>query len=696
MKKKFSVPALSLCLLLFPFSCISQIENIEEQIEKTVETMEVEQDYSDIVEDLTERIRKPLNLNAITQEKAEMLPYLTQAQRKGLLDYVNTYGELFSIYELASIPGFDSSLIRSLEPYITIAKVGHLPKFNPKNLLKFSHYDLLLRYEQTFPTSQGYLTDDSTRNANPEKFYPGSPQRYYFRLTYRWFDKVVIGFAGEKDPGEQFFKGAQSQGMDYYAAYLALNNLGILKNLVIGNYRITYGQGLTLGSGLSFGATPGFSVSTGLASGMKPSLSMSEEVYFRGIAATLKIRPFEGSGFISYHSRDATISQWDTLNDIMTEASSLVNTGYHRTPKEIRKKNVIWELVCGGNLNFNKSVNTHFGFKAGITGIYYQYNASLKHKVLPYNQFTFSGSENYNLGFDFQMRYRSLYIYGEVSRSANHAMAWLAGANYLPDPRVSITMIYRNYAQDHQNLFSNAFGQNSVNANERGIYLAINAALHTLVTLSAYGDLFTFPWLKNRTDAPTRGQEWGVMINWQTARYVRMNLRYYQKNISGNRTGTKDMVMHKLVCSMIRSIRFNLEWNPLPDIILKSRFEVKEVGEKEVPRTAGYLICQDLQVKPFRWPITATLRYAIFDIPCYDGRIYVYEPEVLYGYSVPSFEGKGMRICMVLKAGIGRHLDLWIRGGLTYFTDREVIGTDLDQTIGNTRSELTGQLLIRF
>jgi hypothetical protein len=69
---------------------------------------------------------------------------------------------------------------------------------------------------------------------------------------------------------------------------------------------------------------------------------------------------------------------------------------------------------------------------------------------------------------------------------------------------------------------------------------------------------------------------------------------------------------------------------------------------------------------------------------------------VLYGYSVPAYQGKGMRTCIVLKIKPARIVDLWVRGGLTYYTDRQEVGPGPDLTDGNVRCELTGQLLIRL
>jgi len=169
------------------------------------------------------------------------------------------------------------------------------------------------------------------------------------------------------------------------------------------------------------------------------------------------------------------------------------------------------------------------GFKAGITGLYVHYSALIVPRLYPYNQFGFTGNHNQNVGVDYQIRYRKLYLFGEVSRSLNAGMAWLTGATLTPDSRVCMTVIWRNYAPTYQNLYSNAFGQNSLNANEKGIYFAFNAAVHPKLSLSGYFDLFTFPWMKYRVDDPTAGNEVGTMLGWQASGNVTIGLRFYQK-----------------------------------------------------------------------------------------------------------------------------------------------------------------------
>ena len=65
----------------------------------------------------------------------------------------------------------------------------------------------------------------------------------------------------------------------------------------------------------------------------------------------------------------------------------------------------------------------------------------------------------------------------------------------------------------------------------------------------------------------------------------------------------------------------------------------------------GCLLSQDLSYKSPKQNITLSLLYALFDVDSYNERIYSYENDVQYSYSIPAYYGKGIR-SMIL-AGVG-------------------------------------------
>jgi hypothetical protein len=649
-----------------------------------------------LYEQMSDRSARPVNLNDADEDDIGKIPFLSPAQQKNLLEYTATYGELFSIYELQSIAGFDSTLIRKIEPYIVIKPKSNLPSFTPANLIRYGHQDLLLRYEQTFPKAAGYLFSDSLKMAKSGSFYPGGPQKYYFRYNYNWFDKIRVGIAGEKDPGEQMFRGAQSSGMDFYSGYVSISKIGFLENLTVGNFRAGFGQGLTFGSGLSLNSIPGFTSNPVSIGGVNPSLAMNEGAYLRGLAATVKISRLRVSGFVSYHPRDATVLKFDTAVGQTAEISSLIETGYHRTSLEIAKRNTLTELVAGGNANLTMAPSQKIGFRIGLTGVYARYSAGLARSDDLYKKFSFSGDHNLNAGLDFQMRYGKLYWFGEISRSMNSGMAWLSGITLAADQRVSLTLVFRDYQPQYQNLYSHAFGQQSMNCNEQGVYLSMNAAVNPKIKVSGFLDFFRIPWLKYRVDGPSQAMESGILLAWSLGRNVTLNFRYLHKKNRTNISDGEDQNLHKLADYQSRGYQLDINWTHDAKVSFKTRFDVKEVAEQQGKSNYGYLIYQDFRYNPNRLFSGIVTRFGLFDVPSYSTRIYAYEPEVLYGYSVPAYQGKGLRFCAVLKFKILKSAVFWVRGGITWYIDRTEVGSGLDMTDGNMRGEATAQIMFKW
>ena len=679
-----------LIILLFLSCSLPARTQVEETIERMAENAENEPDYAELQEQLIELSQHPVNLNSAGEEDLLKIPGISQTQVKNLLEYRNTYQEILTIYELMAVPGFDSLSVQKILPYIIIKPVSKSPRFSIKNLFRYSHHSLLIRYGQTFPSSQAYLGTDPETGLQMEPDYPGSPQHYYFRYVFSWSDKIQIGLSGEKDPGEQFFRGRQSSGMDYYAGYISLTNLGILKNLTIGTFRAGFGQGLTFSSGSSMGSVPGFPGNISYSGGVRGSTSVSESQYLRGLCATFKIKRMEITGFVSYHFLDGNIIQKDSITGKILAVSSIQETGYHRTPAEQEDQDALSELLCGGNINYTGKF-----YKLGISGYYSKWSAKLLPSVHPYNQFSFSGNESYALGFDYQFRFRYVYLSGELTRCQNGKIALLAGLNAEPDSRVRLSLIYRNYPSGFQNIHSNAFGQQSSNANESGIYAFIRVDLHPKLSVSAYADIYKFPWLRYRNDVPGHGFESGLLLNSPLTKTLNLSLRYFYSEGSIN-SSLETGNTHKVISTRRQNLRIQSDFILMPELNMKSRIEINFTSGEEQPGRSGFLFYQDFQYRPMKFPIGGAFRYAIFDIPTYAERIYTYEPEVLYGFSVPAFYGKGMRVCLLLNGKLSRNLRCWVKAGMTRYFDRNVMGSGADAINGAIKWDLSVQLMLHL
>lgn len=91
-------------------------------------------------------------------------------------------------------------------------------------------------------------------------------------------------------------------------------------------------------------------------------------------------------------------------------------------------------------------------------------------------------------------------------------------------------------------------------------------------------------------------------------------------------------------------------------------------------------------------PFSGILRLQYFETDGYNSRLYAYENDVLYSYSIPAFFDKGFRYYLNLNYDLTRKLTLWVRWAQTIFRDKKSIGSGLDEIEGNSRSELRLQV----
>jgi hypothetical protein len=67
---------------------------------------------------------EPLNLNMATKDQLQLFYFLTELQIENFIRYRNLLGNLISIYELQSVPGWDIQTIYKIRPFVTVESQG--------------------------------------------------------------------------------------------------------------------------------------------------------------------------------------------------------------------------------------------------------------------------------------------------------------------------------------------------------------------------------------------------------------------------------------------------------------------------------------------------------------------------------------------------------------------------------------------
>jgi hypothetical protein len=654
------------------------------------ERPEMENEYRLMMETMEERKLHPVNLNSATIGDLERIPILTSLQRKNLAVYLHDYGEVFSLYELLAVPGFDSSFIMKLSSYIDLLPSDKKLPLTIPNLSKYGRHEFVIQSREIFPASRGYLCGDTLSGAGGTRYYPGNPLAVQFRYSFSFSDRLMIGISGDKDAGENFFKGAQKKGMDYYSGYLCLGFRHYLKRLIIGNFRTGSGLGLTLSNGTAMGLYPSFITEFHQAGESSPSQSAMESSNLRGIAADLSAGRFSMTAFCSYRKRDANVLSADSISGKALTFSSFIETGYHRTNSELADKARVSETLKGGHLNFRGNF-----FSLGATAYAVSYDVLYEAKHVLYNKFAFTGQYNSATGIDFQAFYRFIRVAGEISRSWNGSIAWITYLNLSPDPRFDLFLLCRNYPAAYQNLFSSSFSQGSKCQDENGLFMCLSAALPFHFTLSAYADCYRFPWATFLVDYPSAGYETGLQLSYKASKAMTLLARYVRSSREAVVSGNGDMVQ-KTGISCQDDFRFQMNLQAGESLMLQSRVEIKKGLITGSGTHAGFLAFQDVSWKPVRYPLKLSLRFALFDCPFYDTRVSAYEPDVRYGYSMPSYYGNGISACSVIQYKVLKHCVVSCKGAIYEYNGKDIIGSGLDQIDSNWKLDLTVQLELRI
>ena len=278
---------------------------------------------------------------------------------------------------------------------------------------------------------------------------------------------MQYGITGDKDSGEQFFKGKQKSGFDFYSFHLFAAKIRSIQALAIGDFTINMGQGLIQWQSLGFKKSADVLGIKRQSSILKPYNSAGEFYFHRGAGVTIKKGKIETTAFGSVRKLSAHLLP-DTLNNEDVVSSFLVS-GYHRTASELRDRNNLSQYAFGGNITY-KANRWHIS----INDIHYYFSLPVQKRDEPYNLFAIQGKSWYNMSTDYSFTWRNIHFFGEGAIDKNFHSAFVNGLLMSVDSRVDLCFLQRVINRAYQAINGNAFTENSSPTNETGWYTGIS------------------------------------------------------------------------------------------------------------------------------------------------------------------------------------------------------------------------------
>ncbi|MDZ7717106.1 MAG: helix-hairpin-helix domain-containing protein [Balneolaceae bacterium] len=678
-----------LILLSFGFAVLVQAQDrdstrseVQEDLEDALESFDPENpnfNNERLTQYLQDLAANPININTATVDMLLRIPGVNLKVARGVVDYRKNVKPYESVNELTEVSGLGPVTLEKMRPYVTIGsglELGRALYTDYRYWTNDGNFEVFSRYQRTLQKQAGF------KRSPDDGGYLGSPFQYYQRFRYR-SDHLSVNITQQKDAGERL---GGPTDFDYNSWHIALENNGQLRQLVVGDYDLSFGQGLVLWDGASFGkGREVIGTINRNGRGVSAYSSAQETNGFRGVAATYGGK-LQLSGFYSYRKRTASVIAGDTIRAPQTD-------GFNRTQNDLEVHNNTRQELYGGHLRYELP----FGF-IGATGYKTVFNKYIDGGNSIADRYDFSGVYNSAFGIDYKFLVGPAVAFGEAARSQNGGYGFITGLETPVGTNTELTLAYRNYAKDFQSILGNGFGEVSGQPqNEKGIYLGLRHTLNDKITLSAYMDQYRFPAPRFGTSQSTQGYDWLALVEVDLNR----NLQFYvqgRSEIEDDEFEVTDefgRLQQRLGKAKRSTLRGQLQYWVNPKVRLRTRGEVVQSRQAGESTEYGYLFYQDVRFVPGpKWTIDS--RITMYSTESFDTRVYQFENDLLYVLSNEVLFGQGQRLYLLVNYEPLNFLEIWAKFGITIFEDEQVIGSGLNEINGNKRSDVGIQVRLLF
>jgi hypothetical protein len=619
------------------------INNLEQ-----TETIEGEMDLSDQMSSEWNVLQKKFNINDLSEDVALHILKMTDFQYYQLLKYIDLHGALLTIYELNGIEGFDYPDLLKWIPYLEVKPIKN-GKALFKNFFSFSEQQLLIREIRTIEDQEGY----SDEAQNP---YPGSPDHLTFKYSFKSNDWFQLAISGEKDAGETFFKGDNKKGFNFYSYHLQIKNVRLIRKLIMGDYRVHFGQGLIIGNGINMGGNSEIQI---IKSSLQGVSVMNETPLIKGISCEIGNHKIQGIVFGGYQM----------------VSDSVVGP------------------IFGGSVKWNTQL-----LRLGVHFVQVNHNNYVPVSEKWYQKGLFAGYSNQNFSLDHQVILGSTLFFGEWGFSMNGGYGFLQGIKIPIDPATKMQILFRKYSSGFQSILGNSYGKRSALNNETGILATLTTSISRKLDGSIYSDLYRSEWVQYLIDKPCDYIDMGTNLNYKISRDAQVELRYGYKSVYKNK---KNLYFNEIEYIHQHKLKLHLAWQPIDKIKLKTeviyRINISDSLQK-VQKTdlrKGFLISQDLQYSIEKPDLQIHCRIALFESDTYNERIYAYENDLQYCFTVNNYYDKGVRYYLIIRYKLGV---MTIQGRIsrTVYQNKQTVGSGNDQINQNHKTEVKIQTIFNF
>ncbi len=632
---QLSLVVINLCFVFFcvPLFCYSQDwDDVLMLVENNVDDEYSEDDYSF----LEELYANKINLNDLTDEDCSAFIFLSEFEKASLLYYVQHNRPLFSLYELQYVLGLPIEKAKLLSLFCVVAPVSEQKSID----------ELIFQGNHAFAINTSCVNIHSSDYKETNN-YIGGPCKEILRYRFDSFNSLLWGITLKKDMGESL---SLKNGFDSQSMYMQVKNRGRLSNLVVGDYRVSIGQGLALSQGVFPGSSMEQSGGQSSAVIAKHS-STSEFCHSRGVAATVGLGNINITSFVSVRKLDGK------TKDDVDFPFSISQTGYHRTLSEIDAKQRVDYMLYGVHSQFVAS-------RFRIAGAFVQQSfgcdsvqAVVRNVSVSYNYF-----------------HRHVRMYGELALDKSFRVATIHGMQYAVSDEVLVSNSVRYFQPNYISFMSASVGRQSSVGNELGWSSNLRFVMNEHTSLYVANDLFYFPRERTAILVPTCGDVLSFKVVYKTYFGTMASYQFSQSTQTAKVEDGFDMLgkqSHKINITIPTSKRLTVKL---------AMFATKRND------SYGVLFYSDFVWKPLA-TLSLSIRLAQFDAP-YDCRLYSWEDDVQYSFSNSQYFYAGTYSYVVAKWKVSKRMLFQSKLSSTRYTDKYELPDSYDLYSGGGKLQL--------
>jgi len=143
-----------------------------------------------------------------------------------------------------------------------------------------------------------------------------------------------------------------------------------------------------------------------------------------------------------------------------------------------------------------------------------------------------------------------------------------------------------------------------------------------------------------------------------------------------------------------QNYRLHFNYKISERFLLRNRITMSRYSQNDLDER-GWMVFQDLRYSVKNSPLKFDFRYAVFNTDSYKTRIYAYEYDLLYAFSIPAYYSKGFRTYLTAHYN-RKKFDIWFKISRFLFADKEKIGSGTQKIDGNQKTDVKLQLMFKW